>query len=222
MNSHKNILKIKYSSIKIDFFGGFSVIARNVSIAPTAIVDETVSIGENTIIQHGAIIEKQCNIGSNCRIGSYAVLRPGTIIGDHSIFGNLSVSEGHNQIGHQVTIFSQCHITEAMIIEDNVFIGPSLCSTNTKNISHGRENISLTKQGPYIKFGARIGGGVTLLPAVVIGREALIGAGAVVTKDIPDYAIAVGVPAKVVGQIPEEEKYPMEVYLDFLRRHPQE
>ncbi len=195
------------------------MIERNVSIANTAIVDETASIGENTIIQHGAIIEKGCKIGRNCRIGSYAILRPGTIIGDHSVFGNLSICEGNTIIGNHVTFHSQCHITSGMLIEDWVFVAPHFTPANTKNISHGRENVPLILEGPIIRFGARIGVAVTLLPAVVIGREAFIGAGAVVTKDIPDYAIAIGVPAKVVGTIPEEEKYPMEVYLEFFWRN---
>lgn len=164
-------------------------------------------IGEGTIVHDGAIIEDNCRIGKHCRIGYYAVLREGTVIGDYSVFGTLSVSEGFNRIGSHVTIHSQCHVTQAVEIEDWVFIAPYFCGANTRRIVHGR-NYPLVQEGYKIKFGARIGIGVLVLPKVTIGREALIGAGSIVTKDIPDYAIAFGCPAKVVGVVPKHERLP--------------
>ena len=86
-------------------------------------------------------------------------------------------------------------------------MGPNCTTTNTKTIVHGRKNLKLFEKGPLIKYGARIGGGVTICPDLTIGREALIGAGAVVTKDIPDFKIAVGIPAKVIGDVPKNERY---------------
>lgn len=183
---------------------------------PSARVNASARIGEKTIVQVGAIIEKDCVIGDNCRIGSYAILRPGTVIGDDSVFGNLSICEGNSFIGSSVTIFSQCHITEYMTIDDYVFIAPHFTPTNTASISHGRPGIPLMKAGPHVKFGARIGGGVVLLPGVKIGREAFIGAGSVVTKNVPDFTIAYGVPARVVGEVAEEEHYPDNLYQLFL------
>ncbi len=163
-------------------------------------------IGANTIIQHGAFIEDDCIIGNNCRIGTYAVLRRATKIGNNSVFGSLSASEGNNQIGNHVTIHSQCHITEGIIIEDHVFIAPGFVGANTMRISHGRKNVPLVKEPPHIKFAARIGANVTVLPAVVIGRNALVGAGSVVTRNVPDFAVAFGVPAKVRGEVPVEDR----------------
>ncbi len=168
-------------------------------------VSSKAKIGSGTIIQAGAIIEKNCVIGRNCRIGYHAVLREGTVIGDNGIFGTLSASEGHNKIGNHVTIHSQCHITQNVIIEDHVFIAPFFCGANTKRIVHGR-NFSLILEGYKIKFGARIAIGVFVLPAVVIGKEAFIGAGSIVTKNIPDYAIAYGSPARVRGVVPVEDR----------------
>lgn len=162
-------------------------------------------IGADTVVQHGAVIENDCIIGKNCRIGYYAVLRKGTMIGDNSVFGTLSVSEGLNRIGNNVTIHSQCHITQTVEIEDRVFIAPFFCGANTQRIVHGR-NYNLVKEGYRIKYGARIGIGVLVAPKVVIGREALIGMGSLVTKDIPDYAVAFGSPAKVVGVVPDDER----------------
>ncbi len=168
-------------------------------------VSDGAKIGEGTIVQAGAVIEDDCVIGRNCRIGYHAVLRRGTRIGDNSIFGTLSASEGWNMIGSHVTIHSQCHITEDVKIEDWVFIAPFFCGANTMRIVHGRD-YPLVKEGYTIKSGARIAIGVNVLPAVTIGLDALIGAGAVVTRDIPDYAIAFGSPAKVVGKVPEDER----------------
>lgn len=169
-------------------------------------VSEYATIGKDTIIKDGAIIEDACVIGRNCFIGYYAVLRKGTKIGDDSVFGTLSVSEGLNKIGSKTTIHSQCHITQTVEIGDCVFIAPFFCGANTRNIVHGR-NFELKKEGYRIKFGARIAIGVLVLPNVTIGREALIGAGSLVTKDIPDFAIAYGSPARVMGEVPKNERF---------------
>ena len=168
-------------------------------------VSDKAEIGEGTIIQWGAIIERNCKIGEGCRIGYYAVLREGTIIGDNSVFGTLSVSEGHNEIGSNVTIHSQNHITEGVKIEDWVFIAPFFCGANTHKIVHGR-NFPLVKDGYTVKWGARIGICVDVAPGIVIGREALIDMGSLVTKDVPDYAHVRGRPARIIGEIPEEER----------------
>lgn len=173
--------------------------------ASTAIVSKDASIGEGTIVHDYAIIEEGCKIGKSCRIGYHAVLRRGTKIGDHSIFGTHSVSEGKNSIGSYTTIHSQCHITAGVVIEDRVFIAPFFVGANTPRIVHGRKYLLVLE--PYrIKFGARIGIGVSVLPKVTIGREALIGAGSLVTKDIPDFAVAYGRPARVVRYVPDNER----------------
>lgn len=177
----------------------------SITLAKTAIVSADAVIGDGTIVQDYAIIEAGCKVGKNCRIGYHAVLRKGTIIGDNSIFGNHSVSEGDNKIGNNVTVHSQCHVTSKSEIEDWVFIGPCFVSANTSRIKHGRD-YPLVLEGFKIRFGARIGAGVTILPKVVIGREALIGAGSLVTRDIPEFSVAYGRPAKVVKTVPDDER----------------
>jgi acetyltransferase-like isoleucine patch superfamily enzyme len=193
-------------------------LGKNVEILPNAFVGDNCEIGDGTVVQYGAFLEHDCTIGNNCRIGTYAVLRRGTRMGDHSVFGSLSASEGNNNVGNHVTIETQCHITEGTVIEDYVFIASEYVGANTVRISHGRDSVPLVKEAPYIRFGARIGVNVTVLPKITIGREALIGAGAVVTSDIPDFAIAFGTPAKVRGKVAEEERYPEKLYQEFLNR----
>jgi acetyltransferase-like isoleucine patch superfamily enzyme len=175
------------------------------TIAKTAIVDPTARIASDVNIQEYAIVERGCVIGERSRIGYHAVLRRGTVIGADSVFGTHSVSEGKNFIGNRTTIHSQCHITEGAVIEDQVFIAPFFVGANTQKIVHGRAYPLVLR--PYrIKFGARIGIDVSVLPSIVIGREALIGAGSLVTKDIPDFSIAYGRPARVVSSVPEDER----------------
>ena len=182
-----------------------SVIFTRPSVASTAIVARTVRIPKTTIVQDYAIIEPDCEIGEFCRIGYHAVLRRGTKIGDHSIFGTHSVSEGNNSIGSYTTIHSQDHITTGVVIGDHVFIAPFFVGANTPRIVHGR-NYPLELKPFRIKFGARIGIDVSVLPGVTIGREALVGAGSLVTKDVPDYAVVFGRPAKVIRNVSIEER----------------
>jgi UDP-2-acetamido-3-amino-2,3-dideoxy-glucuronate N-acetyltransferase len=164
-----------------------------------------VRIGKNCKIGHSVVIEENCEIGDDCLIGNSVVLRRGTKIGNNSVFSHLSVSEGNNEIGNHVTVHAQCHITQTVIIEDNVFIAPFFCGANTKRISHGR-NFPVIMEGYRIKKNARIGIGVLVLPDIVIGVDSLIGAGSLVTKDIPDYSIALGTPARVIGVVPKKER----------------
>lgn len=163
-----------------------------------------VVFGENVRLGHYVVIEEDCEIGDNCFIGNFVVIRPGVKLGNHCVIGHGTVFEGDCQVGDRVLIHAQCHITKGVIIEDDVFIAPMFVGANTPRIVHGRNYPLILK--PYrIKRAARIGIGVTILPGVVIGKNALVGAGSVVTKDVPDRTIVMGVPAKVVGSVKEEE-----------------
>ena len=102
-------------------------------------------------------------------------------------------------------MFPAASQSEDAVIEDWTFIAPLFCGANTRRIVHGRD-YPLVKEGYTIGLGARVAIQVAVLPGVTVGRDALIGAGSVVTKDIPDYAIAFGNPAQVRGWVPEEER----------------
>ena len=205
--------------------GENSIIRDNVIVGDDAIIFPNVYIGENTkigersTIQYGAFIEHDCNIGKHCRIGTTAVLRRETNIGDHSVFGSLSASEGKNWIGNHVLIHSQCHLTTGIIIEDWVFIAPLFVGANDPDLLHGRRRMQkFLPKAPHIKFGSAIAVNVSVLPGVVIGRECLIGASSLVTKDVPDFSVAYGVPARVAKSVEERWKLPEELYQEFRRR----
>ena len=205
--------------------GQNSIIKDNATLGDDVVIFHNVYIGENTkigdgsIIQYGAFIEHNCNIGRHSRIGTNAVLRRETNIGDNSIVGSLSASEGKNWIGNNVLVESQCHLTSGLIIEDWVFIASEFVGANDPDMLHGRRHIKkFVPQAPRIKFGTGIAVNVTVLPGVIIGRECLIGAHSVVTKDLPDFSVAYGVPAKVAKTVDDKWRLPEELYQEFRKR----
>jgi acetyltransferase-like isoleucine patch superfamily enzyme len=196
-----------------------ATIGDDVVIFPNVYIGENTKIGDRSIIQYGAFIEHDCNIGKHSRIGTNTVLRRETNIGDHSIFGSLSASEGKNWIGNNVLIHSQCHLTTGIIIEDWVFIAPLFVGANDPKMLHGRRRVEkFVPKGPHIKFGSGIAVNVTLLPGVVIGRESIIGASSLVTKDVPDFSIAYGAPARAAKSVEDKWRLPEELYQEFRNR----
>lgn len=163
--------------------------------------DKNVIISDGAIIRGGTIIYIGCRIGIETMIGHHVIIRDATYIGDYCRIGHHVVFEGATEVGDHTIISSQCHITAYSKIGSYVFMGPITVTTNDPVISHKRPNIYIKYKGVTILDGARIGAGCTILPGITIGREALIGAGSVVTKDVPDYMIAYGAPAKIAGRI---------------------
>ena len=165
-----------------------------------------IRLGRNVRISETAVIEEGCIIGDNVFIGHYCVLRPGTCVGSDTTIGHLTVFEGNCSIGERCLIHAQCHITKGAVIEDDVFIAPMFVGANDPIMCHNRrDRIQYVEQGYHIKRAARLGIGVKVLPGVVIGENAVIGAGSVVTKDIPDRSVALGVPAKIVSKVALQE-----------------
>lgn len=157
-------------------------------------------------VGQGVVIDENVTLGKNVFIGHNTVIRSGVTIGDNTVIGHLVVIEADTKIGNNVTIQSQCHITKLATIEDRVFFGPKAMLINTHKISHGR-NFEANLQGPTIKYGARIGAGAVIMPGIVIGREAMIGANSTVTKDCKDFGIYIGSPAGYKKDIDEKEKF---------------
>ena len=150
----------------------------------TAVIEEGCTIGENTRIWHFSHIMKGGRIGHNCTIGQNVVISPDVTIGNRvKIQNNVSVYTG-------------------VICEDDVFLGPSCVFTNVKN---PRSAISRKHQyqPTYIEKGATIGANATIICDCRIGKYAMIGAGSVVTKDIPPYSLVVGNPARQIGWVSE-------------------
>jgi len=150
----------------------------------TAVIDEGCSIGKGTKIWHFSHVMKDCVIGENCNIGQNVVISPEVILGKNvKIQNNVSIYTG-------------------VICEDDVFLGPSMVFTNVTN-----PRSAVVRRGQYektlVKRGASIGANATIVCGHDIGEFAFIGAGAVVTKEIPAYALVVGNPARQIGWMSE-------------------
>lgn len=151
---------------------------------PTAVIDEGCEIHDGAKIWHFSHIMSDCVIGVNCNIGQNVVISPGVVLGSNvKIQNNVSVYTG-------------------VVCEDDVFLGPSMVFTNVIN-----PRSAVNRRGEYartlVKKGASIGANATVVCGNVIGSFALIGAGAVITKDVANYALVVGNPAKQIGWVSE-------------------
>ena len=164
-------------------------------------------VGKNVYISETAIIYQDVEIGDNSKIFDFVVLREGTRIGKNSTIGNGVCGEPDVIVGDFCSINTQSHLTGGIIIEDRVFFGPNVTTTNTRKISFGRD-YEVMREAPVIKNGARIGGGAVILAGITIGEQAMIGAGSVVTKNVPSREIWVGNPAHKLRDVPEDELLP--------------
>lgn len=150
----------------------------------TSVIDGGCDIGKGTKIWHFSHIMPNCKIGENCNIGQNVVVSPGVILGKNvKVQNNVSIYTG-------------------VICEDDVFLGPSMVFTNVTN-----PRSAVNRRGQYertlVKKGASIGANSTIVCGNNIGKFAFIGAGAVVTKEVPDYALVVGNPSKIIGFMSE-------------------
>jgi len=158
-----------------------------------------------SVYRQHCIISSDAVIGPNTRVGNFVFIRDCTVIGDHCVIGSYSDIEGDVRIGNFVALQSGCYLTRGVVIEDEVFCGPRVMTMNDKDISYRRPSLTFNRRAPRILRAARVGGGTVLLPGVTIGENALVGAGSVVVRDVPDRTIVMGNPAQVIRQVPDHE-----------------
>jgi acetyltransferase-like isoleucine patch superfamily enzyme len=164
-----------------------------------SIANLTLILGEQATLGSGTIIYLGSTIGARLQTGHHVVIREQNKLGnDVSVWSNSVIDYGC-QIGRQVKIHTNVYIAQFSTLEDEVFLAPGVSFAN--DLHPGCPLSTPCMRGPTIKKGAQLGVNVTVLPYVVIGERALIGAGAVVTHDIPAGAVAYGNPARVVGTI---------------------
>jgi acetyltransferase-like isoleucine patch superfamily enzyme len=162
------------------------------------------TIGEGTIVSTGAIVFAGSQIGARVILGDQSCVRERVEIGDDVVLGRGSYVENDTTIGAMTKIQADAYITAYSTLEEYVFIAPCVVTTNDNWMGRTEKRHGNVK-GPTIRRGARIGGGAILCPAVEIGEEAFVGAGAVVTKDVPARAVMVGNPARRLRDVPDEE-----------------
>jgi acetyltransferase-like isoleucine patch superfamily enzyme len=139
------------------------------------------------------------SIGENTSIWQFAVILPGAVIGDDCNINAHCFIENHVKIGNRVTIKCGVYIWDGITIEDDVFVGPSVTFVNN---NHPRSKVYPAEHvGPYIEKGASIGANSTILGEIRLGRYSMIGAGSVLTKNVPNNTLWAGNPARQVGYI---------------------
>jgi UDP-2-acetamido-3-amino-2,3-dideoxy-glucuronate N-acetyltransferase len=151
------------------------------------------------------VIFPDAQIGEGTRIGNFVLIRDNTAIGKNCLIGSYVDIEGDVRIGDLVSLQSGCYLTRGVVIESEVFCGPHIVTMNDKAICYRRSTLRFDRRAPRIMRAARVGGGSILCPGVTIGENALVGAGAVVTSDVPDRAIVVGNPASIIGTVPADQ-----------------
>jgi acetyltransferase-like isoleucine patch superfamily enzyme len=157
--------------------------------------------GNNILLRSNTVIYAGNKIGNNFQTGNKVNIREKNTIGHDVSVGTLSVIEHHVKIERGVRIHSQVFIPEFSILEEECWVGPNVVLTNARYPASANAKKKLI--GPVIKKGAKIGANVTILPGVVVGENALVGAGSVVTKDVPAATVVVGNPAKIINNLSE-------------------
>lgn len=209
---------IKQQSVKIfgqSRIGENSVLGEGVIIGhPTAeILKQAISsginiedmefngatIGDNAVIRSNSTVYADVNTGNGLRTGHNVLIREGTKIGNDVLIGTNTIIDGRSEIGNSVSIQGNVYIPLNVMIEDNVFIGPCAVLTNDKYPIRTKSDL----KGPILRRGASVGANATILPGIEIGEGAMVAAGALVTKNVPSWKLAIGSPARI-KELPEE------------------
>ena len=161
-------------------------------------------IGDGTVVSTGAIVFAGTRIGARVILGDQSCVRERVTVGDDVVLGRGSLIENDSTVGAMTKIQADAYITAYSTLEEHVFIAPCVVTTNDNFMGRTERRHELMK-GPTIRRGARVGGGAILCPGVEIGEEAFVGAGAVVTKNVPPRALVVGNPARVLREVPTDE-----------------
>src|ERR671915_417281 len=185
-----------------------AVVGKQPSLSPRSTTKREelppTEIGDGTIVSTGAIVFAGSRIGARVIVGDQSCVRERVSVGDDVVLGRGSLIENDTTVGAGTKIQADAYITAYSTLEDDVFIAPCVVTTNDNFMGRTEKRHAL-RRGPTIRRGARVGGGAILCPGVEIGAEAFVGAGAVVTKDVPARALVVGSPARVLREVPDEE-----------------
>ncbi len=161
-------------------------------------------LGAGTVVSTGGVVFAGARIGARVIVGDSACVRERCEIGDDVVIGRGSLVENDTTVGARTKIQAHAYVTAYSTVEDDVFIAPCVVTTNDNFMGRTERRRELVR-GPTIRRGARVGGGAVLCPGVEIGEEAYVGAGAVVTKDVPPRSVVIGNPARVIRDVPDDE-----------------
>jgi acetyltransferase-like isoleucine patch superfamily enzyme len=173
------------------------------STAPRAALDGLV-VGEGCVISTYAIVFAGTTLGAGTIVGDRATIRERCRIGPSTVVGAGAFVENDTEIGARVRIQADAYVTAYCLLEDDVFIAPCVVTTNDNFMGRTERRHELMR-GATIRRAARVGGAAVLLPGIEVGEEAFVGAGSVVTRDVPARVVVVGSPARYLRDVPVEE-----------------
>ena len=171
--------------------------AKREPLAPTV-------VGEGSVISTGAIVFAGSTLGARVIVGDQSCVRERVTVADDVVIGRGALVENDTTIGARTRIQADAYVTAYSTLEEDVFVAPCVVTTNDNFMGRTERRLELMK-GPTIRRGARVGGGAILCPGIEVGEEAFVGAGAVVTKDVPARKVVVGSPARVLRDVPSDE-----------------
>ena len=186
----------------------YAVVGKQPTLGPRSTAEREdlppLELGAGTIVSTGAIVFAGSRIGARVIVGDQACVRERCEIGDDVVIGRGTLVENDTTVGTLTKIQADAYITAYSVLEDNVFIAPRVITTNDNFMGRTEKRHALRK-GPTIRRGARVGAGAVLCPAVEIGEEAFVGAGAVVVKNVPPRVVVVGNPARILRDVSPDE-----------------
>ena len=164
---------------------------------------EPLTLGAGTVVCAHAIVLAGARVGEGVILGDQSFVRERARIGDGTVIGRGSAVDNDVLVGARVRVQTDVYLTAYSVLEDDVFVGPGAMTTNDSTMSRHGEDFSL--EGALLRRACRIGGAAVLTPGTEIGEEAYVAAGAVVVRDVPARAVVMGVPARVVREVGDED-----------------
>jgi acetyltransferase-like isoleucine patch superfamily enzyme len=143
-------------------------------------------------------VESGARLGNGTRVWAFVHILPGAVIGDDCNVCDHVFIENDVVVGNRVTIKCGIYLWDGVRVEDDVHLGPNVVFTNDR---FPRSRKAFTLERTVVRHGASVGANATLLPGITIGRSAMVGAGSVVTRDVPDFTLVIGNPARVAGYV---------------------
>jgi acetyltransferase-like isoleucine patch superfamily enzyme len=172
-------------------------------LAPGLLLGEGVEIGEGVLIGGYAVIHAGVRIGDGARVGDHAQIRDGAQIGAEATIGSLSSVDPGVVVADRASVQARCYLSAGTVVEEDVFIGPGVTLANDNTMD--RHSPEMQLEGPLLRRACRVGAGVVVCPAIEIGAEAFVAAGAVVVADVAERSVVMGVPARAVRSVPDED-----------------
>ncbi len=184
-----------------------AVIGKPLALGPRSVAGREppapAEIGTGATVCAGAVVVEGASVGEGAVIGDQAHVRERAVIGAESVIGRGSAVDNDVRIGARVRIQTGCYLTAFSVVEDDVFVAPGVTLTNDDTM--GRHGPGHELRGATLRRACRVGGGAVLVPGVEVGEEAFVAAGAVVVANVPPRAVVMGVPARVVREVPERD-----------------